>query len=131
MKDQYFLKDKKAQIYRDLAGEMDPDGFRGDSCYVPLGKSPLWCYTRQTSMEFRQYALSVGKDERRFFVFNHLDGVGEGDYILYRDQWYEITRVDTADDYRGDMFIYAALGLHDGTPPDASRFLPYGTPAGP
>lgn len=128
MKEQYFLKDKKAQIYREIERAPSPGGFHEDICYVPLGKDPLWCYTSQTSMEFRQYAMAMNQYEKRFFVFNYLYGVDEGDYILYRDQWYEITRVDTADDYRGDMFIYAALGMYNGKLPDASQFLPYGTP---
>ena len=36
MKNQYFLKDKKAQIYKEVKGESGKGGFY-DSGYVPLG----------------------------------------------------------------------------------------------
>lgn len=126
MKNQYFLKDKKAQVYKEIKGQQDTSGFYGDSSYAPLGSKPLWCYTKQTSMEFRQMAMALGQDEERFFVFNHLVGVDEGDYILYRDKWYQITRIDTTDDYNGDMFIYTSLAGRTGIPPK-DQFIPYGT----
>lgn len=126
MKNQYFLKDKKAQIYKEVKGESGKGGFY-DSGYVPLGKLSLWCYTRQTSQEIRQISMALGQTEERFFVFSYLDDAEIGDFILYRDKWYQITRLDTADDYKDDMFIYVALSGRLGIPPK-DKFLPYGTP---
>ena len=124
MKNLYFLKDKKAQIYKEVKSESDKSGFY-DSGYVPLGEKSLWCYTRQTSQTLRQISMALGQTEERFFVFNYLGDVEIGDFILYRDKWYQITRVDTADDYKGDLFIYVALSGRLGIPPK-NKFLPYG-----
>lgn len=128
MKNQYFLKDKKAQVYKKTYGGRDPDGFRTGEGYVPLAPSPLWCYTRQTSQVMRQMSFATGEMEERYFVFNNLSTVEVGDYILYKGKWYQITRVDTADDYKSDMFIYVALSGRLGIPPEEDEFLPYGTP---
>ena len=126
MKRQYFLKDKKAQIYKEITLGIDASGFRITG-YVPLGKTPFWCYTKQTSQELRQISAALGEIEERLFVFNYLDDAGTGDFILYRDKWYQITRADTADDYRGELFIYVTLSGRLGIPP-RDQFLPYGTP---
>lgn len=126
MKKQYFLKDKKAQIYKETNGDEDAGGFRTVG-YVPLGEVPFWCYAKQTSQELRQISSALGQLEERLFVFNYLDKVETGDFILYRDKWYQITRTDTADDYRGELFVYVTLSGRLGIPPK-DKFLPYGTP---
>lgn len=98
---QYFLKDKKAQIYNYYKdGTTD-----GGEYWKPVSLYPLWCYTKQlTQQPFGTVATL--DDESRLFVFNYRNDVYQYDYIHYRHQWFEITRVDTKDDYRGELFVY-------------------------
>ena len=74
--------------------------------YMPLSASPLWCYASQLSQDLVYQAAHWGNNEIRFFVFNYHKGVDIDQMVQYRGLWYTITRVDTADDYNGDMFIY-------------------------
>lgn len=120
---QYFLKDKKAQIYRSF-DEQDDAGFRSKSYYYPYAAAPLWCYSKQLSQELTFVARAYDTDETRLFVFNYKPKVKQYDLILYRGTWYEITRVDTTDDYKGEMFIYvkdAGRGLR----PKDDELQPY------
>ena len=58
------------------------------------------------------------ENETRFFVFNYYPKVEVYDMILYKNQWYRITRVDTADDYKGDLFIYVQNAVGGWIPSD-------------
>ena len=102
-KGQYFLKDKKARIYRKCEGGTEP---RGSTYYVPLTASDVWCYTRQLTENQLFTAHMYLDDETRFFVFNFQDGIKQYDVIRYKEAWYSITRVDTMDDYNGELFVY-------------------------
>lgn len=103
---QYFLKDKKAQIYREADGGRDENGFSIPGGFYPYAAAPMWCYSKQLSAELTFVAHTYDTDETRLFVFNYKPKVKQYDLILYRGKWYEITRVDTTDDYKGEMFIY-------------------------
>ena len=96
MQNQYYLKDKKAQIYKKISTQDDI----GQSIkkYYPIAPAQIWCYTRQLSQADVFQAASYGDSETRFFVFNYYPEVEVYDMILYKNQWYRITRVDTADD---------------------------------
>ena len=99
-----FLKDKKAEIFkrhemRDMMGGASVS-------YRSISPAPLWCYTRQLSQELIFTIRAHDMKEKRYFVFNYRDDVAVGDLVRYRDTWYEATRVDTQDDYRGDLFVY-------------------------
>ena len=100
----YYLKDKQAQIYKkmdiSLSGEMPR------FAYMPLSASPLWCYASQMSQDLVFQAAHWGNNETRFFVFNYHKGVDIDQMVEYKGKWFTITRVDTADDYNGDMFVY-------------------------
>ena len=99
---QYFLKDKKAQIYRKYEG-----GGSGRSIsYIPLTASALWCYTRQLTETQIFTARIYLDDETRLFVFNFRDDIQQYDVIRYKESWYSVTRVDTMDDYNGEVFVY-------------------------
>ena len=125
-KSQYYLKDKKAQIYKkkDIAeaGDMPRE------VYIPISSSSLWCYAAQLSQDRIYQAKGVGVDEYRFFVFNHLKNVDVNDALLYRGKWYNITRVDTQDDYNTDTFIYVNdMSIHE--TPDEDEIIDYETGA--
>ena len=77
-KGQYFLKDKKAIIYKYFKGEKDSSGFYKNDYYVPLTPAALWCYIKQ---------------------YDTL-------YYPAKNLWYEVSRVDTTDDYNGELFVY-------------------------
>lgn len=105
MQNQYYLKDKKAQIYK-VTHSQEPGGFPAVNGYYPRCPSPMWCYTRQLSQEQVFAAAAWGESETRLFVFNYYTGIDLYNVISYKGKWYEITRVDTTDDYNGDLFIY-------------------------
>lgn len=106
MKNQYFLKDKKALIYQ--VYNVKKSGFATVPHYAPRTMSALWCYASQLSQRTVFEAKQFGEDETRFFVFNQGTEVKLYDAILYRGKWYEVTRVDTTDDYNTDVFVYVA-----------------------
>lgn len=122
----YFLKDKKAQIYKLYNMGKDADGFKMGLAYVAVAKSPLWCYTRQLSADQMFYSTGMGTKEDRLFVFNYRDDVEQYDRIIYNDKVYSITRTDTQDDNKGELFVYAS---GDGEPndPDEMNLYEYGT----
>ncbi len=124
MNKQYYLKDKKAMIYWEKPGGQDKDGFPIKGGYVPFAPELLWCYARQLSQDQRYASAYYDVDESRFFVFNHIPDISVYDFISYRDKWYQITRVDTMDDYKSDMFVYAK-DCPEGEMPRPNEVLPY------
>lgn len=125
MKNQYFKKDKKAQVYKEAPSTQNAYGVYQSGGFYPIAASSLWCYARQNSQTLG-FAAGVAyvNEESRFFVFNHNDHIEQGDLILYKEKWYEIQRVDTTDDYNGDMFVYAD-DCPSGKTPKASEIHPY------
>lgn len=120
MKDQYFLKDKKARIY-DAVNIYAPGGMP-KTYYVPRTPSSIWCYARQLSQNTVFEAKAYGEDETRYFVFNRWTLVELYDLILYREKWYQVTRVDTEDDYNTDVFVYVKDAPKGSIPsPDSLR----------
>lgn len=106
-KGQYNLKDKKAQIYKVIEQGCDEYGNWLDGKLVPRRSYELWCYTRQLTQDQIYSAHAFMNNETRLFVFNYHKGIKPQQLIQYKGDWYEITRVDTSDDYNGDMFVYA------------------------
>ena len=122
MKNQYFLKDKKALIYN-VVGRVKKNF--SDLLYIaPTTKTPVWCYTRQTSQRLDYNDYNVNPDESRLFVFNYRDDITPFSYIKYKDQWYQVTRTDTADDYNTEVFVYVS-DIGKGRKPGAT-ILEYG-----
>ena len=107
-KGQYFLKDKKAQIYKHHDGGTDPEGFSTGDYYTPIAPAALWCYAKQLSQEQLYAAHAYWNDETRLFVFNFRDDIKQYDTLYYpaKNLWYEVSRVDTTDDYNGELFVY-------------------------
>lgn len=123
-KNQYFLKDKKAQIYLKMHRGTDDDGFPRGEKYYPISSAPVWCYTRQLSQQNVTYSYLRGVSETRMFVFNHYGNVEVYDLIRYNGNWYRITRTDTQDDYNSDLFVYVENAVGGYLPKD-SEIQPY------
>jgi len=107
-----------------VKGEKDSNGFLTASVYYPRSSSSLWCYSKQLSQNQIFEAHSYGQEETRFFIFNYFSGIKVYDLILYRGTWYEITRVDTKDDYKTDLFVYVK-DCGSGKVPDESYLMTY------
>ena len=104
MKNQYFKKDKKVKIItktttRDKYGQ-------AITVYKYITDASLWAYARQLSQSQELEAKTYGDSENRFFVLNNRSDLKIYDYIEYRGKYYSITRLDTTDDYNGDLFVY-------------------------
>ena len=123
---QYFKKDKKAQIYKRVPGHVDEYGDRQDA-YRPVAPTPLWCYAKQLSEQQKFIAQSMSIDENRLFIFNYRNDVKVYDKILYKGVWYEVTRVDTLEDYNGELFVYVN-DCPRGSKPGDDEILPYEPP---
>ena len=99
----YFKKDKKAMIYT----IQEAYGVGEDPELEPVSETPLWCYTKQLSQGLTaEGGVIYSNNETRLFVFNYNAGIVQDAFIHYRDAWYKVTRVDTTDDYNGEMFVY-------------------------
>ena len=108
MKNQYFQKDKKAEVFLKKERYQDATGVWRGGGFYPISASPLWCYARQNSQTVVFNAGVMGlNEESRLFVFNYNPKIKQNMYIRYKGAWFKTTRVDTQDDYNGDMFVYA------------------------
>jgi len=98
----YFLKDKKCTVYKI---DSTPHGVGEDDTLILVGE--LWCYSKQLSQNLiAEAGVVYANNESRMFVLNYNDDIVQGVFILYRGQWFKATRVDTTDDYNGEMFVY-------------------------
>ena len=120
----YYKKDKKAQIYKKVTGSTDAEGFALPSGYFPIAPSEIWCYSSQLSQTDIFVASAYGQSETRFFVFNHYKGIEVYDMVRYRGKWYRVTRVDTKDDYNGEVFVYVEIA-NGGWIPKNTEIMPY------
>lgn len=121
---QYFLKDKKMQIYRKVSGGTDSEGYALPEAYYPIAANPIWCYSSQLSQTDIFIAMSFSQTETRYFVTNYYKGVEVYDMIKYKETWYRVTRVDTQDDYNSDLFIYVENAKGGWIPKD-DQIKPY------
>lgn len=101
-KGMYFLKDKKCEVYKI---DNRPHGVGEDDELILIGK--IWCYSKQLSQNLvAEAGVIYANNETRMFVVNYNSEIDQDCFIEYRDQWYKVTRVDTTDDYNGEMFVY-------------------------
>ena len=129
IKNQYYKKDKKAQIYKSVGSIVDEYGDHRPGGYRPIAPKPLWCYTKQLSQQQKYIAACMSSDETRLFIFNYLPNVEVYDYLLYKGMWYQVTRVDHLEDYNTETFVYVNdCGKNRG--PDDDELLPYGAEPG-
>jgi head-tail adaptor len=100
------LKDKKIIIYRRTV-EKDSEGF-GTAKYTPIHSGRLWAYARQLSAGEFLSGKAVWQSEEMLFVLNFRNDINPADcFIEYRGVFYNITRVDAFDGYKGDLRVYA------------------------
>jgi len=102
----YYKKDKKAMIYKKYGSYIDEYGDRVDRGYKAIAPSDLWCYTKQLSQDQKYIAQSLGVDEKRLFVFNYRNDVAVYDLLKYKNELFEVTRVDSPEDYNRELFVY-------------------------
>lgn len=104
MKNQYYLKDKKINLFRKSSGYIPGQG--PSTIYRYINKTPIWAYTSQLTQSQIFEAHSFGESETRLFVLNYRNDLKLFDYVEYRNEYYSITRLDTKDDYNGELFVY-------------------------
>ncbi len=114
-----YLKDKKAEVFEIVYDDNDDEWWR------PITPAPMWCYTRLVSESKKYEARLVDEAITRDFVFNYNAKIEVDSIIRYKGVWYQAERVDTQDDYRGDMHV-TVRECPKGDLPDERRILPYG-----
>ncbi len=114
-----YLKDKKAEVFEIVYDDYDDEYWR------PITPAPMWCYTRLVSESKKFEARIVDESIERYFVFNYNAKIEVDSIIRYKGVWYQVERVDTQDDYRGDMHV-TVRECPKGDLPDERRILPYG-----
>ena len=112
----YFKKDKKVKLIRKY-NERDSMGFNVTT-YKYITNQSLWAYATQLSQEQVFAAASYGEDEKRLFVLNYRNDLELYDIVEYKGKYYSITRLDTKDDYNGELFIYTKDTPRGDTPHD-------------
>lgn len=108
------LKDKKIIIYKAIDRTTDISNKRVLG-YYPIHSSKIWAYARQLSAnEIYKYNL-VLEDNNIEFIINYRAGLKPQDlYILYKNNWYDVTGVDYFEGNKGDVKLLAqtAKGGH-------------------
>ena len=117
------LKDKKIAIYKAIHGLKDSEGFTKKQ-WQPIHTGMLWAYTRQLSAKEFFAAAAQQFQEERLFVINWRTDIAPGIVIRYRDNWFEIVRVDPLEDYKADIKLYVKEAIC-GTRPKEDEFLMY------
>lgn len=97
------LKDKKIEI---LAASFtkDADGFSTETL-APIAL-PVWAYFRQLSGKEISAAQTVQAIEEVQFIIGWRDDITTAHAVRFRGAFYDITRVDTFEGYRGDIALY-------------------------
>lgn len=117
------LKDKKIIIYERSEGK-DPWGFPVEG-YKPIHPGELWAYTKQVSSSQFYASQQVQVNESRLFIINwrkDINAMSIDDlYVFYNGLWYALTRINTYEDYKKDIYLYGKAGETD--PPGS--ILPY------
>ena len=103
MKNQYFLKDKKISLVAQRTILDEYGAPYNGYCYIAEN---IWAYTRQLSQEQKLESIQLGDNETRLFVLNFREDLKLYDIIKYKDKFFSITRIDTKDDYRTELFVY-------------------------
>lgn len=115
MKNQYFLKDKKVKLVTQTTGR-DNWG-NSTKIFKYLTDESLWAYTSQLSQSETFSASQYGNNEVRMFVLNFRNDLKLSDFVEYKNKYYSITRLDTKDDYNGELFVY----VRDATTAEAPK----------
>jgi len=101
------LKDKKITIYK---REGILSGGVVKNLYKPIHTGKLWAYVRQLSVKEFYAAAAQQIAEEILFQVNWLPDftaiAGQGLFIDYRGEWYNVTRVDTFEGNKDDIKLY-------------------------
>lgn len=116
MRNQYFKKDKKVKLITKYS-ERSPYGQYIEH-YKYISNKSFWAYATQLSQDQVYQAASFGESENRFFVLNYRNDLNLYDFVEYRGKYYSITRLDTKDDYKGELFVYVRDAKQGDTPKD-------------
>ena len=100
----YYKKDKKCRLIKSVSAQNDYGVFQTLYQYATPGK--IWCYANQLSQSQTFEAKTYGEDESRLFVFNYREDIELYSFIEYKGKYYTVTRVDTKDDYKTELFVY-------------------------
>ena len=114
MRNQYYKKDKKVKLITKSSTQNAYGSYV--TTYKYISNSSFWAYATQLSQSQTFEAATYGDDETRFFVLNYRNDLKIYDYVEYRGKYYTITRLDTKDDYNGDLFIYVKDTARGDTP---------------
>lgn len=104
MRNQYFKKDKKVKLITKTT-KKDKYG-QTITVYKYISDASIWAYAKQLSQSQELEAKTFGTDDKRLFVLNYRSDLKIYDYIEYNGTYYSITRLDTKDDYNGELFVY-------------------------
>lgn len=104
------LKDKKIKIYK-YVETTDEDGFQ-TAGYMPIHpQESLWAYFKQLSAELTYLNNSTQSKEECFFAVNWLEilqtPIAKDLHIEYNGYLYQVTRIDSYEGYKRDLFLYA------------------------
>lgn len=114
MRNQYYLKDKKVKLVTAVSTQNAYGQYV--KSYKYLSNNSFWAYATQLSQSQTFEAATYGDDETRFFVMNYRNDLNLYDFVEYKGKYYSITRLDTKDDYNGDLFIYVKDAARGDTP---------------
>lgn len=112
----YFKKDKKVKLVTKYY-EKTSTGWQ-ETHYKYISNRSFWAYTNQLSQDQTFQAAAYGDSETRLFVLNYRDDLKIYDFVEYKGKYYSITRLDTTDDYNGELFVYVKDAARGDTPSD-------------
>ena len=116
IKNQYFMKDKKVKLVTKTTEKND---YGVDMpIYRYITDNEIWAYAKQLSQSQEFEAAMHGHEEIRLFVLNYREDLKLYDFIEYRGEYFVITRLDTTDDYKGELFVYVKDADKGDTPTD-------------
>jgi SPP1 family predicted phage head-tail adaptor len=103
------LKDKKIQILEII--EIGEPGEMPKQSWEPIHEGGLWAYVRQLSAKEYYAAAAIQAGEEMLFIINWRDDIKSTTHVIkYKDQYYNIKRIDTYEGYKQDLQIYADYG---------------------
>lgn len=100
----YYKKDKKVKLITKSSTQNAYGAYT--TVYRYISNSSFWAYATQLSQSQTFEAAQYGDDEVRLFVLNYRDDLKLYDFIEYKGKYYSITRLDTKDDYKTELFVY-------------------------
>lgn len=114
MRNQYYKKDKKVKLITKSSTQNAYGSYV--TTYKYISNNSFWAYATQLSQSQVFEAATYGDDETRFFVLNYRNDLKIYDFVEYKGKYYTITRLDTKDDYNGDLFVYVKDTARGDTP---------------